>query len=187
MQGPIPVGRNRRQRGSAYVVALLVLVVLTILGLALVLITQTEMQIGGNEMTINRTLYAADSGISLGLAKVFANNDTSPSGVVLNHQHAPELRDQVAVSSFLPISDSTCNLCSINQGSTYETVNHLVSSTATRQGVDTNVPIAQRSVSMTVALQPWEGNNEAAERADPEGNEGSILPFDSGGGGSGGS
>ena len=57
------------ERGSAYLVALLVLVLLTIIGLSLSLITQTEMQIGANERLIERSFYVADSGISLATAR----------------------------------------------------------------------------------------------------------------------
>ena len=51
------------ETGSAYIVTLLALVVLTILALALAMVTQTEVQVGANEKTINRTFYAADSGL----------------------------------------------------------------------------------------------------------------------------
>jgi Tfp pilus assembly protein PilX len=40
---------HRAEAGSAYIIVLLVLVVLTIFGIALSLITQTEMQVGTNE------------------------------------------------------------------------------------------------------------------------------------------
>ena len=39
----------RRQQGSVYILALLVLLILTIVGLAVSLVTQSEMQIGVNE------------------------------------------------------------------------------------------------------------------------------------------
>ncbi|MBV8202862.1 MAG: hypothetical protein JOZ15_19775, partial [Acidobacteria bacterium] len=58
----------RGERGSAFIVALLVLVVLTIAGLALTLMTQTEMRIGANEREANRTFYASDSGIQVSTA-----------------------------------------------------------------------------------------------------------------------
>ncbi|HKI85589.1 MAG TPA: hypothetical protein VKA53_02475, partial [Thermoanaerobaculia bacterium] len=50
---------NRRQEGSAYIVALLALLVLSIVGLALALITQTEQEAGSNERSINRVFYSA--------------------------------------------------------------------------------------------------------------------------------
>jgi Tfp pilus assembly protein PilX len=174
-----PAWRARpAETGSAYITALLVLVVLTIIGLGLVLITQIESQIGANEMTINRTLYAADSGIAVGLAKVLTSKDTTPTGIYLNVQQVPSIRDEVAVSGFLPIADAPCNLCQINQGAEFLTVNHLVGSTATRRAPGADVPIAQRQVNMMVAIQPWQGDNESSERADSEGNEGSRGAFD---------
>ena len=55
------------ERGSAYLFALLALLVLTVVGLSLVVITQTESQIGGAEKTSNRTLYAAASALRMQL------------------------------------------------------------------------------------------------------------------------
>ena len=42
----------RSEAGSAYVITLLALVVLTILALSLALVTQTEVQVGSNERTV---------------------------------------------------------------------------------------------------------------------------------------
>ena len=67
--------RSRGEAGSAYMAVLLVLVILTIFGLALILITQTEMQVGSNERTLARTFYAADAGIEMATAKALVTSD----------------------------------------------------------------------------------------------------------------
>ena len=54
---------NRRERGAALVVAILVLAILTVIGIALMLITSTESRIAANEWSINRGFYAADAGV----------------------------------------------------------------------------------------------------------------------------
>ena len=54
---------NRRERGAALVVAILVLAILTVIGIALMLITSTESRIAANEWSINRAFYSADAGI----------------------------------------------------------------------------------------------------------------------------
>jgi PilX N-terminal len=55
--------RNRRERGAALVVAILVLAILTVIGIALMLITSTEARIAANEWSINRAFYSSDAGI----------------------------------------------------------------------------------------------------------------------------
>ena len=44
---------NRRERGAALVVAILVLAILTVIGIALMLITSTESRIAANEWSVN--------------------------------------------------------------------------------------------------------------------------------------
>jgi Tfp pilus assembly protein PilX len=75
--------RSRAEAGSAYIITLLALVVLTILALALSLVTQTEVKIGSNERIVNRTFYAADTGLQIGIAEHFVASET-PTTVVLN-------------------------------------------------------------------------------------------------------
>ena len=70
-------GARPEESGSAYLIVLLVLVVLTILGLSLVSITQTEMQIGSSERVDNRTFYSADAGIGIATARVLVDHDHS--------------------------------------------------------------------------------------------------------------
>lgn len=72
---PCP-GDRHGERGSAYIIALLVLVVLTILGLALATISQTEVQIGANEVMSHRVLYGAEAGIQAALAHMLTVNST---------------------------------------------------------------------------------------------------------------
>jgi hypothetical protein len=47
---------------------LLALLVLTAIGLSLVVITQTEVQIGGAEKSASRVLFGADSGVRIQFA-----------------------------------------------------------------------------------------------------------------------
>jgi len=52
----------RDQRGSALVVALLMLVVLTLLGIAALTTTTVELQISGNDKVTKKAFYSADGG-----------------------------------------------------------------------------------------------------------------------------
>ena len=122
MQQPSRVSPSPHEEGSAYLVALLGLVVLTVLGLALSLVTQTEMKLGANERTMQRIFYAADAGFSSAVSRalVQANHEGRElelpdpgSAIGFNFRH------QVDVSAFFPILSAPCNLCQINNAGTY--------------------------------------------------------------------
>jgi len=146
-----------KEQGSAYIVTLLVLFVLTALGLSLALITSTESTMGSQERTIQRTFYAADSGLSLALASVLSNNGCEAKCVFLEDdatvQHG--LLDQIEVTKMAVVSDQASNLSQIND-SRYRNFNYYVASRAARiaRGAD-DIPIAQRTVSQMFALDPW--------------------------------
>ena len=55
--------RARSQEGSAYLIALMALFLLTILGITVSLVTQTEILASSQERIIERTFYAAESGL----------------------------------------------------------------------------------------------------------------------------
>ena len=61
---------ERRQSGNAMVVALLVLMVMTSVGVAYVAVTKSEKQIAGNSMTAAQAMYAAEAGIAEGLHRM---------------------------------------------------------------------------------------------------------------------
>jgi hypothetical protein len=61
---------NRRERGAALVVAILVLAILTVIGIALMLITSTESRIAANEWSVNRAFYSADAGVRWGTVEL---------------------------------------------------------------------------------------------------------------------
>lgn len=65
------------ERGNAMVIALLILLVLTGVGMSYVLQTKTETQIAGNGVRWSQALYNADAGISEGLARMANMSDTT--------------------------------------------------------------------------------------------------------------
>lgn len=65
--------RNPEQ-GSVFIVALMVLVMLTVIGLSLALVTETEMLIGGNEQVINETFFAAETGMNVAISQLMVAN-----------------------------------------------------------------------------------------------------------------
>jgi hypothetical protein len=161
--------RSGSQAGSAYIAALLVLVVLTVIGLALALITQSEMQIGANERVQQRMFYAANSGIAASTARALTNADYSSTTYSLGDVGAKiaGLGFDVQVSPFLPILDSPCHLCEINQVGTYNersfrTINHAVTAVARRRQAG-GATLAQKTLSSMIEVQPWRQTPDALE------------------------
>ncbi len=165
--------RRAAERGSAYVVALLVLLVLSLLGLSLMMVTQIEMQLGTSERVTTRTLYSADSGIGVAAARVLVNNDHTATTVVLRDRPtggALNAAHRVELSPFHPILDAPCNLCAINQGQDYLEVNHAVAVTSTRvlwsgsgDPGDDAPQQAQKTLGVMIELQPWQMTTESVE------------------------
>ena len=160
------------QQGSAYIITLMVLFMLTIVGLSLSLVTQTELLIGSQDRTIQRSFYAADSGMGTALSRVLIRGDyrehtfdvsevvkiDDGSGTMV--ATGTELTDRVEVSRFVPLLDSYCNLCQINQGAQYFKINHAVSAVATRLSTDVGgggaqVPLARSQVTAMYSISPW--------------------------------
>lgn len=163
-----PVRPRRGEAGSAYIIALLVLVVLTIIGLALTLTTQFELQIGANERVTSRTFYAADSGVSVAVSKALVTHDYDKLTMRMNGGAAlAALSDQIELTPMLPILEAPCNLCQINQGNDFYAINHAVSSVATRLGMDgaTPVSLAQQQVTVMVDVQPWQHSPQSMAAA----------------------
>jgi hypothetical protein len=176
----------QRERGSVYVLALLVLLILTIVGLALSLVTQTELQIGANERMTQQAFYATNSGIDMATAKALVLPDhrsfqidiaepDSRAGVHLGHR--------LEVSPFLPILDAPCNLCQINEDVPFFKINHAVASTATRiawmgpAGTPppaNPTPLAQKRLSVLVSFQPWTSSITAKVEALTDTNRGGL-------------
>ena len=55
----------RRERGSALVVALLIMVIMTLLGLAFTLVGETEAKIARNQRDASQASYAAEGGVRM--------------------------------------------------------------------------------------------------------------------------
>jgi len=157
------------EAGSAYLVAILALVVLTIAGLAVALITQTEMQIGANEKMIERSFYAADSGIALAAARTLVTR--RPAWSEIHSIPDPEgyglrLEHRVEASPFYPIGSAPCNLCDINNAGEYGAkkytrTNHAITAIAVRRVPGSEISLAEKAVTAMVEFQPWELPPEA--------------------------
>jgi len=159
----------RRERGSAFIVALLVLLVMTVAGLALTLMTQTEVRIGANEREANRTFYASDSGIHVSTARTLWTGTNYQSITVLLNttqqdtgaSSAPPLTfaDQIVVTPLYPVYAGLVFETNINQNqpNPYAAISHVVNSNSLRAGklLSSSQTMAQKLVGSMIELQPW--------------------------------
>ncbi len=161
---------RRGEAGSAYILTLMALVVLTVLGLALALMTQTEVQLGGNEKTIHRTFYAADSGLGIAAAQALASGRYSPTTVILNRtkvglgSSTANVADRVRISTLAPILTVRCDWCPANDDGVpkFWKVHHAATATAERiawQGSgappDDATLLGSKTLSVMFEFQPW--------------------------------
>jgi Tfp pilus assembly protein PilX len=165
---------RRGEAGSAYIVTLLALVVLTIMALSLVLVTQTEIQSGTAEKTINRVFYSADTGLGIAAASALTSSSYSSRALLLNQTANPLnpkllTADRVTVSPMVPIATVRCDWCPANDDGVpkFWKVNHYVTSTAQRISWDKDVwdgtgnppasvrSLGQKTLSVMFEFQPW--------------------------------
>jgi hypothetical protein len=169
MNDRLPANERGSQAGSAYIIALMVLVVLSIIGMALALITQTEMQVGANERILQRVFYAADSGLAASTARALVEAEYASRVYELPDADLPGIPMNTEVSPFLPIMSAPCNLCEINEGGQYgrepfHKINYGVTAEAVRHTGGGGQ--AMKVLSTLVEVQPWQLNPDALEPLD---------------------
>ncbi|MDY7093339.1 MAG: hypothetical protein SX243_10255 [Acidobacteriota bacterium] len=150
--------RTRRdQRGSAYLAVLMVLLLLTVLGMSLVLITQTERDLGSNHRMVSKTFYAADSAVGMAVSWLLLSNNYQPQRLVLpNRDGGPSLvTDELTSTQISAVRNVDCNLCDIatQPGDTpYKAIDHRFAVTA-RRTIGNRV-LAQKQLNLQVEVQP---------------------------------
>ena len=179
-----------RERGSAYLIALMALFLLTILGISVSLVTQTEILSSSQERIIERTFYAAESGLEASIARALGEGnfgavehisrriELAREGETAPNEALMTVQERVQSSPFFCMGDTPCNLCSINQGSQYVRRNHMVGANATRAGVlgdGTEVPVGRKSLSAQVNVEPTQTIVDCLAEL-PEAN--SLFQFD---------
>lgn len=155
---PAPSTAGSSERGSAYLFVLLALLVLTAIGLSLVVITQTEVQIGGAEKSAARVLFTADSGLRMQFAlSRFGGTRPREFRLAETALGAGTLSEPVEVSAFYPTYSGPCALCSVNWGEErYWAVNYVTNGQGQRFAtIDGSVtPQAIKRLSMMFFIQP---------------------------------
>jgi Tfp pilus assembly protein PilX len=75
--------RSGRQRGSILIVALLVMVLLSLLGITLLTVAETEHNVAANAVWSEGALLAAEASLNTSLSQLSANAETSSTPVPL--------------------------------------------------------------------------------------------------------
>ena len=147
-----------------------------VIGLSLAVTTQTELQIGTNEQIATRVFYAADAGLEVAVSRGLAAADHTARTFRLTDDgddmpgSGYHFFSEVEVTAFVPILDTTCNLCEINNAGSYSEnafrkINNAVLSTARRfstydGGVTTSLK-AKKEIAGMVEVQPWKVSPDA--------------------------
>jgi Tfp pilus assembly protein PilX len=140
------------------------LFLLTILGISVSRVTKTEILSSSQERTVERTFYAAESGLVASIARALGEGDFGPVEQIARRTELEQgallnVQERVQSSPFFCMGDAPCNLCSINQGSQYVRRNHMVAVNATRAGVTgdgTEIPVGRKSLSSMVNVEPMQ-------------------------------
>jgi len=163
MNRPASIPVSRGERGSAYLIALLALVVLTILGLALVLITQTEVAIGANDRTINRDFYTADAGATVPYKKFMFSEAETPKFSLNDVKTGPgSIGDTVTPAPAPPLLAQCCNYCTCEE-QTDDMLEVSLATTATAQRLVTDTlgnttPQGEKTVSILMDAWPTQAS-----------------------------
>lgn len=156
-------GGRRGEAGGAFIIVLLILLVLSAVATSLLFVSLTELRIGGNERSIQRSLAAAEAGIGFTVARILVTGDYSRGTFGVNATaeddpaDPPRVGSAVVVAPAVPLLEAPCSLCEINAAGTYGAsaytrVNVAVTSRG-RRGGGSRV-IAERVVSAVLDLQP---------------------------------
>jgi hypothetical protein len=79
------------ERGVALVVAVLVMITATFLGIAAVMTSDIEVRISGNQRVSEGAFYAADGGVDDGLAWLISNGGPTPPAELPTMNEAPHV------------------------------------------------------------------------------------------------
>jgi len=127
------------EHGSAYLFVLLAMLILTAVGLSLIVITQTEVQVGGAEKSANRVLFGADSGLRMQFAlSRFGATSSRRFELASSTIGSATVTETIDVSPFYPIYTGPCALCSVNWGEErYWAINYVVNAESIRGNLTT--------------------------------------------------
>ena len=113
---------------------------------------------------MERTFYAAESGLELSVGNALGNGDFGPVHLTrrrgdLEEGNIQAVREEVQSSPFFCLGDAPCSYCSINQGRDFVRRNHVLAVIADRVitgdgGVEVN--LARKALDTMVDVEPTE-------------------------------
>jgi hypothetical protein len=108
----------RNENGSAFIIALMVLVLLSFVGISLTIITETEMQLGNSEKLIDRTGFAAETGFAALFAQLALTYNVCPEYVAIPNKKVGEVQLGFAVDTgnLFPVVRAKAPYSSANEG-----------------------------------------------------------------------
>lgn len=168
MNGIRPGVRTARgSAGSALLLALVVLLVVTMLGLSLSLVGGMERRLGANQRGLGQALWAAESALGLAAARVLTTNDLAPVtvdlGPAIGVPGSPGglLRNRAEVVSVSPLLLAPCGLCQINGAGSYGQSDELSRMHLSIEGVGSRMSssggerFVLKRLRITLDLEPW--------------------------------
>lgn len=186
---PPPRAARSDEAGSAYVIALFVILLLSMLGLSLSLVTGTEAIIGFNDQLIQQTFYGADAGVGVGVSRILVTRDCDELSFILNTDvsgGSPTIaQTEITQESFL-LFDAPCNYCQISSSeeeAVFKRVFFQINSTgrrATRRTgtADASTATASRTVSAILDTQPFDSPIECLYSIEDDGKKGECDDTD---------
>lgn len=158
-----PNASRTGERGSAFVIALLVLVILTILGLSLAFITSGEVEVAKNERQINRVFYTADSGVAVAAARAMFNIGTPVDVDFTDKAGLPTagVRNTTSLPAAVLINQTLCDLCSVGNDIeygdvVYKKVTRVLTSEAKRVDDAKSAVLGRKKVVATLEMLPMQ-------------------------------
>lgn len=114
--------QKQRQRGSAFILALMVLAILTVIGLSVSLITETEMSIGETEKIQNDQFFASEAGGTTAISGLLVTNQTKQINIVVPAQGRERSRADMSLgydvltSGLAMVSKGPLDMTKLNEG-----------------------------------------------------------------------
>lgn len=162
----------RHESGSAYVIALFVILLLTMLGLSLAFVTGTESLIGSTEEYVEQAFSAADAGIGIAAARILVDKEcVDESGdplrdasFIMSTEPGKLTQIETTLLHTQTLSVVPCNLCEVGLEDgrpKYNRTQVLISSIGRRaslrtRGDQASTTHTQRLVSTIIDIQPFE-------------------------------
>jgi Tfp pilus assembly protein PilX len=156
--------RARRSSGSVFVIALLTMLALTFLALSLSVVTSTEAALGANDRMLQRTFYAADTGLAVIAARYLVKSDSygPAASIPLPPADLPVLVPEI-VGAVLDNTNQAVTLVTTSFARTRNTAPAAYSE-VNRRGTASSKAMDATTIGFTAWGYRWNGSQQTAQR-----------------------